>query len=147
MIYTELTGKAMQVCFRAHRDQLDKGGMPYVFHPFHLAEQMTDENTVVTALLHDVVEDSNITLDMLKTMGFDGEIAEALRLLTRDPRISYMEYIESICANPIAKAVKIADLKHNSDLTRLPEVTSADLLRVEKYTEALKRLAEEENAG
>lgn len=147
MIYTELVSKAMQVCYRAHRDRVDKGGVPYVFHPFHLAEQMTDENTVVTALLHDVVEDSDITLDMLKVMGFDGEIAEALRLLTRDPRISYMEYIETIRNNPIARAVKIADLKHNSDLTRLPEVTSGDLLRVEKYTEALKRLAEEENAG
>ena len=70
MIYTEQTKKAMKLCFEAHKEQVDKCGMPYVFHPYHLAEQMTDEDTVVAALLHDVVEDTEYTLEDLKEIGF-----------------------------------------------------------------------------
>ena len=60
MIYTDLTKKALKFCFEAHKNQYDKSGMPYVFHPFHLAEQMTTEETTVVALLHDVVEDTDL---------------------------------------------------------------------------------------
>ena len=74
MIYTQLTKKAMKLCFAAHKDQVDKSGMPYVFHPFHLAEQMTDELTTVAALLHDVVEDTPYTFSDLRDMGFPGEV-------------------------------------------------------------------------
>ena len=65
MIYTELTKKAMKLSFEAHKNKTDKGGVPYVYHPFHVAEQMTTEETVITALLHDVVEDTNLTLDVI----------------------------------------------------------------------------------
>ena len=81
MIYTPMTKRAMKLCFAAHRDQTDKSGMPYVFHPFHLAEQMTDELTTVTALLHDVVEDTPYTMDDLRGMGFPDEVIGALTLL------------------------------------------------------------------
>ena len=83
MIYTELTKKALKLCFEAHKDQLDKSGMPYVFHPFHLAEQMKDEYSTVAALLHDVVEDTDYTFDDLKKMGFPDEVLDAMKLLTR----------------------------------------------------------------
>ena len=120
MIYTEQTVKAMRLCYEAHHGQTDKAGVPYVFHPFHLAEQMTDEDSAVAALLHDVAEDTEYTLEDLDAMGFSARVLEALRLLTHDPSVPYLEYVASLKENPIARAVKLADLAHNSDPTRLP---------------------------
>ncbi len=140
MIYTKLTKKALKLCFAAHRDQVDKSGLPYVFHPFHLAEQMTDELTTVTALLHDVVEDTDFTLEDLRGMGFPSEVIEALTLLTHDSDVPYMEYVAEIRHNPIAKAVKLADLRHNSDLSRLDYVDAFALKRREKYLAAIALL-------
>ena len=140
MIYTDNTKKALKLCFEAHRDQVDKTGLPYVFHPFHLAEQMTDEETTVCALLHDVVEDADYTLDDLKEMGFSQSVLEALSLLTHEEGVPYMDYVKRIKANEIARAVKIADLRHNSDVTRLDTLTEWDIARNEKYAEALKIL-------
>ena len=142
MIYTAQTQKALRLCFEAHRDQTDKGGMPYVFHPFHLAEQMTDEKTTVAALLHDVVEDTDYTLADLEAMGFDGEVLAALRLLTHAEGEPYMDYVARLKANPIARAVKLADLAHNSDLSRLaPEqIDEWALQRQEKYQQAIALL-------
>ena len=142
MIYTPATKKAMKLCFDAHKDQVDKSGLPYVFHPFHLAEQMTDEDTTVVALLHDVVEDSPYTFDDLKEMGFSESVLAALRLLTHDESVPYMEYVAAIKPNPIARAVKLADLRHNSDLSRVDEVTEKALQRREKYLKALALLEE-----
>ena len=93
MLYTPATKKAMKLCFEAHKDQVDKNGVPYVFHPFHLAEQMQDEQTTVAALLHDVAEDSGYTLEDLAAMGFDEAVINALRLLTHDKRVPYLEYV------------------------------------------------------
>ena len=142
MLYTPLTKKALQVCYAAHRDQVDKSGTPYVFHPFHLAEQMTTEETIVTALLHDVVEDTACTLQDLQDMGFPQPVLEALALLTHGYGVPYPDYVAAIKANPIARAVKLADLAHNSDLTRLNYVSQKDLSRVEKYRAAMKLLTE-----
>ncbi len=140
MIYTKLTKKALKLSFEAHKYQVDKSGMPYVFHPFHLAEQMETEDTVIVALLHDVVEDTNYTLDDIKAMGFSRSIIEALTLLTHDAKIPYMEYVAKIKDNPIAKAVKLADLKHNSDLSRLEIVDDKAIKRAEKYKQAIALL-------
>ena len=140
MIYTNLTKKALKLCFEAHKNQLDKSGMPYVFHPFHLAEQMTDEATTIVALLHDVVEDTNYTLNDLENMGFCKEVIDALALLTHDPDVPYMDYVLKIKDNPIAKAVKLADLKHNSDVSRLDVVDEKAIKRREKYQEAMDLL-------
>lgn len=140
MIYTALTKKAMKVCFEAHKDQLDKTGLPYVFHPFHLAEQMDDEISTVCALLHDVVEDTDTTLEDLGSMGFPKEALEALALLTHAPEVPYMDYVREISRNPIATKVKIADLKHNSDITRLDVIDEYAVRRNEKYSEALRIL-------
>lgn len=142
MIYTAMTKMAMKLCFETHKDQVDKTGLPYVFHPFHLAEQMDDEISTVCALLHDVVEDSHTTFEDLAKMGFSGEIIEVLKLLTHAEEVPYMDYVREIKKNPTATKVKIADLKHNSDTTRLDVVDECAIKRNEKYTEALRILTE-----
>ena len=140
MIYTDLTKKALKLCFSAHRDQVDKTGMPYVFHPFHLAEQMTDELSTVCALLHDVVEDTDYTFEDLAAMGFPEAVIEVLRLLTHEESVPYMDYIKELSKNPTARLVKLADLRHNSDLTRLDEIDGYALRRNEKYLNAIEFL-------
>lgn len=142
MIYTPLTKKALRVCFDAHKEQDDKSGMPYVFHPFHLAEQMTDEISTVCALLHDVVEDTDITFDDLSKMGFPAEVIEVLRLLTHDDAVPYFDYVREISKNPVAKAVKLADLRHNSDSTRLDVADEWAKKREKKYKTAITMLTE-----
>jgi (p)ppGpp synthase/HD superfamily hydrolase len=143
MIYTALTKKALQMMFDAHKDQLDRAGAPYVFHPFHLAEQMPDEVSVAAALLHDVVEDSGITFDALAMQGISGEVIDILKLLTHDPAVPYMDYVQKIkdSGNPRAIQIKLADLNHNADASRLGEVTPEDLKRFQKY-DAARRLLE-----
>lgn len=142
MIYTNLTKQALKLCFEAHKEQKDKSGMPYVFHPFHLAEQMTDEATTVVALLHDVVEDTDTTFEDLEKQGFDEEIISALKLLTHNDDTPYMDYVKKIKNNKIATAVKLSDLKHNSDLTRLDVIDEKGLKRKEKYENAIEFLEE-----
>ena len=142
MLYTPQTKQALRLCFDAHKDQTDKSGLPYVFHPFHLAEQMETEEAVIVALLHDVVEDTAYTLDDLAKMGFGPTVMEALALLTHDDDTDYMQYVRAIKQNPLAKAVKLADLTHNSDLSRLDTVDDNALKRKEKYCQALALLQE-----
>jgi len=142
MIYTDLTKKALKLCFEAHKEQTDKSGMPYVFHPFHLAEQMADEATTVVALLHDVVEDTELTFEDLEKQGFGGEIISALKLLTHNDDTPYMDYVAKIKNNKIATKVKLADLRHNSDLSRLSVVDEKALERKAKYEKAIKFLEE-----
>lgn len=140
MIYTDLTKKALCLCFEAHKDQVDKSGLPYVFHPFHIAEQMPDELTTVTALLHDVVEDTPYTFSSLAEMGFPPEVLAALQLLTHDDDTPYLSYVARLKENPIARSVKLADLRHNSDLSRLNTVDDQALQRAQKYRQAMALL-------
>ena len=146
MIYTENTKKALKLCFEAHKEQTDKSGLPYVFHPFHLAEQMEDEDSTITALLHDVAEDTDISLEDIAGMGFSRTVMEALALLTHDETVPYMEYVKAIGKNPVARKVKLADLRHNSDLSRLDagQINEKALARVKKYAEAIRLLEEKE---
>ena len=147
MIYTDNTRKAIKLCYEAHAGQVDKSGLPYVHHPLHLAEQMDDEASTVAALLHDVVEDTSYGFDDLERMGFGDEVIAALRLLTHDDSVPYMDYVKAIRTNPIARKVKLADLAHNSDLSRLDhEPTEKDLERVEKYKKAIDILIEYEQS-
>ena len=117
MIYTEMTIKAIKVAYEAHLGQLDYNDVPYIFHPYHLAEQMDDEISCTVALLHDVVEDTPITLSDLEQT-FPTQVVEIVRLLTHDENIDYFDYIREIKKNPIATKVKLEDLKHNSDESR-----------------------------
>ena len=96
MIYTEQTKKAMRLCFRAHEGQLDRSGIPYVYHPLHLAEQMPDEDSTVAALLHDVVEDTDYSLEDLREMDFPPRALEAVALLTHDPAEPYLDYVARV---------------------------------------------------
>ena len=117
MIYTPLTNRAMQIAYAAHHGQTDYNGIPYIFHPIHLAEQMDDEISCCVALLHDVVEDTSVTMDQL-AQEFPAEVIDVLKLLTHRQGADYFDYVRSIKEHPIAKKVKLADLAHNSDQTR-----------------------------
>lgn len=139
MINTKLTKKAMIIAYNAHMNQFDRAGVPYIYHPIHLAEQMDTEIECIVALLHDVVEDTDVTFEQLKKE-FSGEVIEVLRLLTHDKNTDYMEYIMKLKKNPIAKKIKIADIKHNLDETRLEKVTLKDIARRNKYKKALEIL-------
>lgn len=148
MIYTDNTKKALKLCFAAHKEQKDKSGLPYVFHPFHLAEQMEDEDSTIVALLHDVAEDTDYSLTDIAGMGFSRTVMEALALLTHDEAVPYMDYVRALGNNPIARRVKLADLRHNSDLSRLDtdQIDEKALARVKKYAEAIKLLEEREDS-
>ena len=145
MVYTPLTISAMSIAYDAHHGQQDKSGVPYVFHPLHLAEQMDDEISCCAALLHDVVEDTDITLEQL-AKAFPAQVVEAIRLLTHDPDTDYYNYVRAIKGNPIAVKVKLADLAHNMDASRFAGV---EVLKErigyfrDKYTKALAILLEE----
>lgn len=144
MIYTKLTRLAMQIAYRAHHGQVDKSQIPYIYHPIHLAEQMTDEYTTCVALLHDVVEDTEVTLEELAKV-FPAEVVDAVGLMTHDPAVSYPEYVRHIKQNPLACQVKLADLKHNMDITRIDKPDEKALSRInDKYKKALQILQQEE---
>lgn len=144
MIYTKLTKLAMRIAFDAHKDQTDKCGVPYIFHPIHLAEQMTDEVTTCVALLHDVVEDTDTAFEDIAAAGFPDEVIDAMRFLTHDPAVPYMDYVREIKKNPVATAVKLADLRHNSDTTRLDHIDEKAVERCEKYARAMMILTDTE---
>ncbi len=138
MIITPLTKKALEIAQEAHKGQVDKGGEPYIYHPIYVAERMVDEVRTIVALLHDVVEDTKWTLADLTFFGED--VIEALRLLTHDNDVPYQEYIEKLSKNPISRDVKMKDLAHNSDLTRLKVITLKDFKRAEKYKKSMNYL-------
>lgn len=142
MIYTKMTMDAMQLCFAAHVEQDDQCLVPYVFHPFHVAEQMDDEISTTVALLHDVLEDCTFYSSEDLRKEYPGEVAEAVILLTRDRSMTYDEYIKDLSKNPIARKVKIADLMHNIDPGRR---FHGDERFRERYADALAYLIEVEN--
>lgn len=140
MIYTPLINKALIISFTAHKNQTDKNGIPYIYHPYHLAEQMDTEYEICTALLHDVIEDTNMTIHDLREEGFPDEIINAINVLTHRKNQPYTKYINNIKKNELAKKVKLADLKHNSDSTRITSLTEKDKERVLKYKNAIDTL-------
>lgn len=120
MYYSSLVKKACDIMYEAHKDDRDKGGYPYVFHPFFLATQMEDEASACVALLHDVIEDhgDRYSFAYLADAGFGEEILSALRLLTHEKDVPYVDYVKKIAQDPIAAKVKLADLRHNLDSRR-----------------------------
>ena len=133
----DMVNKAMGIAAMAHRGQKDKAGEAYILHPLRVAAMMTTEEEIAVALLHDVVEDSVYTLNDLKLAGFPAPVIHAVDLLTRRKGQSYKDYVLKLKTDPLARKVKIADLKHNSDLSRLPKLKAQDLKRVQKYQDAL----------
>ena len=145
MIYTLLTNKAMRIAYEARHGQADYNGIPYIFHPLHLAEQMDDEISCCAALLHDVVEDTDVSMEDL-AKEFPAEIMEVLRLLTHDDATPYYDYIQRIKTHPIAKKIKLADIAHNSDQSRCigSDLTPERLAHWQaKYEKATKILLED----
>lgn len=134
MIYTELTIKAMNLAYHAHHGQFDKGGVPYIFHPIHLAEEMDDEISTCVALLHDTVEDTAVTLEDL-SKEFPAEVVNSIRLLTHGEGVDYFDYVRAIKQDPIAVKVKLADLRHNGDPKRICNHGNQERRRV-KYAAA-----------
>lgn len=133
---------ALLIAIEFHKGQTDKAGAPYISHPIMVASMVSDEKEKVIALLHDVLEDTDCTIEDLYNLGITEEQAEALLLLTHDPEIEYFDYIKKISTNALAKTVKLADLKHNMDLKRLSNVTPKDIKRLEKYKKAYIILSE-----
>ena len=135
-----LLWKAMQIACRAHEGQKDKGGNPYFLHPVFVSEHLETIAEKIVGLLHDVVEDTDITIEDLRKEGFPEHVLEAVDIITKKDGVSYEEYIEGVMNNPIARAVKIQDVRHNSDISRIPHPTEHDLKRLEKYRKTLKKL-------
>ena len=132
--------RAIELAKQHHKGQTDKAGKPYIEHPLRVMNQVESEEEKIVAVLHDIVEDTNISLNDLRNEGFSEEVVSAVECLTKQDGENYDSYIERISFNPLAVKIKLADLEDNRDLTRLPEVTDKDLERVEKYDKALEKL-------
>ncbi len=133
------TIKAFKIAAKAHKGQKDKGGKPYIWHPVIVAATVNDMKAIPIALLHDVVEDTEITIEQIYEC-FSKETAEAVELLTKKPGLDYEKYLIGIKQNPLATAVKVADIKHNSNIKRISKPHEKDFKRLEKYKKALKIL-------
>ena len=137
MFYSEKVKKAALIAYNAHKDQSDKGGYPYIMHPIHIAEQMETEDETIAALLHDVIEDTDIGFDYLKKEGFSDTVINCLKIPTKDPNEDYMDYIRKIKkTGGIALKIKKADMAHNMIAERISKKIQSDESRMEKYRAA-----------
>ena len=135
--YKVLHNLARLIAQDAHRGQFDKGGSPYINHPLAVSKMVKGEDEKIVALLHDVLEDSDLTADDLVEYGFPVEIVKAVKVLTKKQGVSYDTYLAEVKKNKVARRVKIADITHNMDISRIAKPTRKDLQRVEKYKKAL----------
>ncbi|WP_315065895.1 GTP pyrophosphokinase [uncultured Clostridium sp.] len=133
--------KAIIIAVSAHQGQVDKGGNPYILHPLAVMLSLEDEIERICAVLHNVIEDTDITLEYLKNEGFSNQVLTALDTLSRRKDESYDEFIDRIINNKIACHVKLADLKHNMDLSRIKQPSQKDYDRIKKYQKAVKALS------
>lgn len=140
IMFNKLLDLAIKVASEAHSGQLDKGGNPYILHPMAVANSVESTEEKIVAYLHDVVEDTNITLEDLKNMGFTHRIVNSIRILTKSKDVSYEDYLKSVKMDSNAWRVKMADIKHNMDLSRIPNPTEKDMARIQKYQKALSFL-------
>ena len=139
--------KAIAIAAQAHVDQVDKAGQPYILHPLRMMQRLDHSDAQIVAILHDVVEDTPITLDDLQAAGFAVAIIAAVEAVTRRAEESYEQFIERLQDNVLARQVKLADLEDNMDLTRIRTLTPADLARVERYHRAWIQLTQRANAA
>ena len=138
----DLLGKALLIATKAHAGQTDKAGAAYIFHPIRVSCRcFTDEEKIV-ALLHDTIEDTEVTADYLLSEGFPRNIVDAILSVTRNKDESYSDFIKRCRLNPIGRQVKLHDLEDNMDISRLPQVTEKDLARLSKYIGVYKYLKE-----
>ncbi|MBP5970361.1 MULTISPECIES: HD domain-containing protein [Pseudomonas] len=137
---TQTLERAIAIAATAHAGQVDKGGAPYILHPLKVMLRMTSLEERIVAVLHDVVEDCDISLDDLRKEGFSEEVLTAIQSVTKVPGESYEDFVERAAQNPIGRVVKLADLEENSDLSRIASPSWEDLERIEKYRRAIGRL-------
>ena len=143
MLLTPMTRKAMTIAYAAHHGHTDRYGVPYIFHTARVAEGFTNEAKACVAWLQDVAEDGQITIDDIRLAGFGGYICDALALLCRDENVPYPDWLAAIAAHPIARAVKLADLRDEMDISRLSELEEADRQRLAENARACRLLTGE----
>ena len=131
-----LLERAIELAVKHHKGQTDKAGKAYILHPLRLMMAVNTDEEKIVAVLHDIVEDTDITLEDLRNEGFSNAIVDAIECVTKIDDEDYDAFIKRISKNPLAVKVKLADLEDNMDLSRLPKVTDKDLERVEKYKQA-----------
>lgn len=140
--------RAIAIAANAHEGQVDKAGAPYILHPLRMMLRLSTTDERIAAVLHDVVEDCGISLDMLRIEGFSERVIEAIDSVTRRPDESYDSFVLRAASNPIGRRVKLVDLQDNSDLSRIANPTIHDYERVEKYGRAIRTIQElEEGDG
>jgi (p)ppGpp synthase/HD superfamily hydrolase len=142
MDYNELYDKALQIAIRAHKGQKDKAGHDYILHPIRVSERCDDPRAKIVALLHDTIEDTDVTADYLREEGFTEEIVEAVLAVTRREGEEYNDYVRRAAQNELGRMVKRADLEDNMDIRRLPELTDRDVERLRKYLRAWQYIVE-----
>ena len=133
--------RAIEIAARTHAGQVDKGGAPYILHPLRVMLRVAPGAQQIVAVLHDVVEDSDVTFEDLEREGFAAEVIKGLRAVTKVEGESYEDFVARAARDPVGKAVKLADLMENSDLSRIAEPSQKDLERVAKYRRAIAYLS------
>ena len=131
--YNEQLQFALELAIEKHKNQKDKSGKPYILHPLHIMETVKSDDAKIVAILHDIIEDTDVTEEDLLKAGLSKYIVDAIVLLTRPYDEDYMDYVKKVSSNPLAKEVKLADLEHNMDLRRLSTLKERDLDRNRKY--------------
>ena len=131
----EMLAQMLHIATSAHHGQFDKGGAPYILHPLKVMHYIKsdDEELMCMALGHDVIEDTSVTYQDLRNSHISERVIDGIRALTKQPGQTYAEYKEGVFANPDAMRVKMADLRHNTDIRRLKGVTEKDVARMAKY--------------
>lgn len=131
----EMLGKMLVIATNAHAGQFDRGGNPYILHPLKVMHYLktTDEELMCIALGHDVIEDTKVTYQDLRDAGISERVISGIQALTKQPGQTYEEYKETVFSNVDAMRVKMADLRHNTDVRRLKGVTEKDIARMAKY--------------
>ena len=137
-----LLEKALKISTDAHLYQVDKAGVPYIFHPIRVSNRCSTDDERIVALLHDTIEDTEVTAEYLLMEGFPRNIVDAILSVTRNEDENYEDFIKRSRLNPIGRQVKLHDLEDNMDITRLNELTEKDLYRLNKYIKAYKYLKE-----
>lgn len=135
-----LLERAIAIAQQQHAGQVDKAGRPYIEHPMRVMESMSNDAERIVAILHDVIEDTDLTLDQLAAEGFPGDVLDALDSVTRREGETYEAFVGRAAGNAIGRRVKYADLRDNADLRRIPAPTAADLARTAKYERAMAQL-------
>lgn len=137
-----LLEKALQIAVKAHSGQIDKAGAAYIFHPIRVSNRCSTDEERIVALLHDTIEDTEVTAEYLLMEGFPRNIVDAILSVTRNKDESYEDFIKRSRLNLIGRQVKLHDLEDNMDITRLEQITESDLSRLNKYLKAYKYLKE-----